>query len=548
VGCDNGLAGIIELVIGFFKSLLGIKKSGVKEDVGSDDKSLVGVQLDWDIVFKVGVEGALPEPGYEVSAVDAVNMVLADDVELDVDLGFVTLTLDGMVAKNWTDSGLAPVDVSFPVRYVYKYRQAGMTMARAGLVQARNNSAVIGKVRLPKGTELDGFVDVASGYFYFNTRFDVDVTLPELIHVEVAYAKAASGVVVGRVDEKTYRARFWIRGIVKIPEVKVEVEEEFDDREPELVEYNAGPIIRTTPRLKHVIKEIVDAMPDLNPSVPNNLMGANPYLLIEVDDKLVQADVYVDVKVNGDRVAVFNAMVPYRRVILPVEYGKKYDLDVKIVVDKAVMPHAIYDPILEIWQSKRHRSGGWNYERRVATVYGNDAGSLNTDLPIGQTSYRLWADRKDRSYTVRIGAGVVGTEKWILRGSLKRDGDVFVLRDFRVVTKINFSRDPRIEVDKYAEAWDVVSLSDNAKFKAVFYGVRKDWTVQGPVTVGGVDDLWIYRVVEFTKENEVLGSVIFDGIPDVDDVKKVRISVEGLVDDGLIWSYAPTLDEIVYEV
>jgi hypothetical protein len=55
-------------------------------------------------------------------------------------------------------------------------------------------------------------------------------------------------------------------------------------------------------------------------------------------------------------------------------------------------------------------------------------------------------------------------------------------------------------------------------------------------------------VVEFTKENEVLGSVIFDGIPDVDDVKKVRISVEGLVDDGLIWSYAPTVDEIVYEV
>jgi hypothetical protein len=168
VGCDNGLAGIIELVIGFFKSLLGIKKSGVKEDVGSDDKSLVGVQLDWDVVLKEGVEGALPEPGYEVSAVDAVNRVLADDVELDVDLGFVTLTLDGVVAKNWTDSGLAPVDVSFPVRYVYKYRQAGMTMARTGVVQARNNSAVIGKIKLPKGTELDGFVD--SGYFYFQYR------------------------------------------------------------------------------------------------------------------------------------------------------------------------------------------------------------------------------------------------------------------------------------------------------------------------------------------------------------------------------------------
>jgi hypothetical protein len=537
--CDSGLAGIIELMIRFFKALRGIKKSGVKEDVGSNDKSLVGVQLYWDVVLKEGVKGALPEPGYEVSVVDAVNRVLADDVELDIDLGFVTLTLDGVVAKNWTDSGLAPVDVSFPVRYVYKYRQAGMTMARTGLVQAKNNSAVIGKIKLSKGTELDGFVD--NGYFYFNTGFDVDVTLPELIHVEVAYAKAASGAAVGRVDEKTYRARFWIRGIVKIPEVKVEVEEEFDDREPELVEYNAGPIIRTTPRLKHVIKEIVDAMPDLNPSVPNNLEGANPYLLIEVNDKLVQADVYVDVKVNGDRVAVFNVMAPYRSVILPVEYGQKYDLDVRIVVDKAIMPHAIYKPILEIWQSKRQRSGGWNYERKVATVYGNDARSLNTDLPIGQTSYRLWSDRKDRSYTVKIGAEVVGIERWVLRGHFRREGNVFVLRDLRVVTSIRTD-------GGVADVWDTVHPDDGARFKAVFYGVRKDWTVQGLVTVGGVDDLWVYKVVEFTKDSGVLGAIIFDGIPDIDDVKKVSIRVDGFIDDGLIWSYAPTVDEIVYEV
>jgi hypothetical protein len=216
-------------------------------------------------------------------------------------------------------------------------------------------------------------------------------------------------------------------------------------------------------------------------------------------------------------------------------------LDVKIVVDKAIMPHAIYRPTLEIWQSTRHRSGGWNYERRVATVYGNDRRSLNTNLPIGQTSYRLWADRKDRSYTVRIGAEVVGVEQWELRGSLKREGKVFVLRDLRVITKIKSG-------DILSDVWDVVSLNDGARFKAVFYGVRKDWTVQGPVTVGGVDDLWIYKVVEFTEKNEVLGSVIFDDIPDIDDVKKVRISVEGLVDDGLIWSYAPTVDEIVYEV
>jgi len=195
VGCDNGLAGIIELVIGFFKALLGIKKSGVKEDVWSDDKSLIGVQLDWDIVLKKGVEGALPEPGYEVSAVDAVNRVLADDVELDVDLGFVKLTLGGLTAMNWKGSSLAPVDVSFPVRYVYKYRQAGMTMARTGLVQAKNSSAVIGKIRLPKGTELDGFVD--SGYFYFNTGFDVEVTLPSLWGIEVAYSKAESRVAIG---------------------------------------------------------------------------------------------------------------------------------------------------------------------------------------------------------------------------------------------------------------------------------------------------------------------------------------------------------------
>jgi hypothetical protein len=386
---------------------------------------------------------------------------------------------------------------------------------------------------------LDGFID--SGYFYFNTGFDVEVTLPSLSDIEVAYSKTESGVAVGHVEEKTYRARFWIRGVVKIPEAKVEVEEEFDDREPEIVEYNAGPIIRTTPRLKHVIKEIVDAIPELKPNVPSNLMGANPYLLIEVDDKLVQADVYVDVKVNGERVAVFNAMTPYRRVIQPVEYGQKYDIDVKIVVDKAIMPHAIYKPILEIWQSRRHRSGGWNYERRVATVYGNDARALNTDLPIGQTSYRLWADRKGRSYTVRIGAEVVGFEKWILRGSLKREGQVFVLRDLKIVTSIKTD-------GGVADVWDIVHLNDGARFKAVFYGVRKDWTVQGPVTVGGVDDLWVYKVFEFTKENEVLGTVIFDDIPDIDDVKKVSISVDGLINDGFTWSYVPTEDKIVYEV
>jgi len=336
-------------------------------------------------------------------------------------------------------------------------------------------------------------------------------------------------------------ARVWIRGVVKIPEEKVEVEDEFDDREPELVEYNAGPIIRTTPRLKHVIKEIVDAIPDIKPNVPSNLEGANPFLHIEVDDKLVQADVYVDVKVNGVRVAVFNAMHPYKRVILPVEYGQKYDLDVKIVVDKAIMPHAIYKPILEIWQSKRHRSGGWEYERKVAVVSGNDVRALNTDLPIGQTGYRLWADKKDRSYTVRIGAEIVGTEKWILRGRLKREGGVFVLRDLRVVTGIK-------TVSGVENVWDVVHPNDGVRFKAVFYGVRKDWTVQGPVTVGGVDDLWVYKAVEFTKENEVLGSVIFNGIPDIDDVKKVEMRVDGLIDDGFIWSFVPTEDEIVYEV
>jgi len=539
VYCDNGLAGIIELLIGFFKALLGIKKSGVKEDVVSDEKSLVGVQLDWDVVLKEGVEGALPEPGYEVSSVDAVNRVLAEDVELDVDLGFVKLTLDGLTAVNWKDSSLVHVDVSFPVRYVYKYRQAGMTMVRTGLVQAKNNDAVIGKVRLPKGTELDGYVD--QGYFYFNTGFDVDVTLPSLTDIEVAYSKSENGFAIGSVKEKTYTARFWIRGVVKIPEEGGVVEEEFDDRIPEIIEYDDKRIIRTTPRVKHVLKEILDAMLDLKPNVPSNLEGANPFLLIEVDDKLVQADVYVDVKVNGDRVAVFNAMVPYRRVILPVGFGKKYDLDVKIVVDKAVMPHAIYKPILDIWQSKRHRSGGWEYERKVAFVSGNDSRASNTDLPIGQTSYRLWVDREGRSYTVRIGAEVVGVEHWELRGSLKREGNVFVLRDLRVITKIRSG-------DIFADVWDVVGLGDGARFKAVFYGVRKDWTVQGPVTVDGVDDLWVYKVVEFTKENEVLGAVIFDGIPDIDDVKKVRISVEGLVDDGFVWSYAPTKDAIVYEV
>jgi hypothetical protein len=538
VYCDNGLARIIELVVRFFKALLGIKKSEVKEDAWSDEKSLVGVQLYWDVVLKEGVEYALTKPGYEVPVVDAVDKVLSEDVELDVDLGFVKLNLEGLTAVNWKGSSLAPVDVSFPVRYVYKYRQAGMTMARTGFVQAKNNGVIIGKVKLPKGTELDGYVD--RGYFYFNTRFDVEVTLPELIHVEVAYAKAPSGVVIGRVDEKTYRARFWIRGVVKIPEAKVEVEEEFDNREPEVIEYSAGSIIRTTPRLKHVIKEIVGAIPDLKPNVPSNLEGANPFLLIGVDDKLVQADVYVDVKVNGDRVAVFNAMVPYRRVIHPVVYGQKYDLDVKIVVDKAIMPHAIYKPTIEIWQVKL-TPWGWNYERRVAIVSGNDSRALNTDLPIGQISYRLWADRKDRSYTIRIGAEVVGTEKWILRGSLKREGRVFVLRDLKIVTSI------KTDVG-VPDVWDIVHLNDGAKFKAVFYGVRKDWTVQGPVTVGGVDDLWVYKVVEFTKENEVLGTVIFDDIPDIDDVKKVRISVDGLIDDGFTWSYAPTEDGIVYEV
>jgi hypothetical protein len=532
------LAGIIELLIGFFKALLGIKKSGVKEYAGSDDKSLVGVQLDWDVVLKEGVEGALPEPGYEVSSVDAVNKVLADDVELDVDLGFVKLTLDGLAAVNWKGSSLVPVDASFPVRYVYKYRQAGMTMARTGLVQAKNNDTIVGKVRLPKGTELDGYVD--RGYFYFNTGVDVEVTLPALSNIEVAYAKTVSGFAIGRVKEKTYTARFWIRGVVKIPEKKVEVEEDVDDREAEVIEYSAYPLIRTTPRLKHVIKEIVDAIPDLKPNVPNNLEGANPFLLIEVDDKLVQDDVCVDVKVNGVRVAVFNAMTPYRRVIQPVEYGQKYDIDVKIVVDKTMLPHAIYKPILEISQSKRTR-WGWNYERKVAIVSGNDSRSLNTVLPIGQTSYRLWADRKDRSYTVRIGAEIVGTERWTLKGSLKREGRVFVLRDLRIVTGIKTESGA-------TDVWDIVHLNDGARFRAVFYGVRKDWTVQGPVTVDGVDDLWVYKVVEFTQENEVLGAVIFDNIPDIDDVKKVRISVDGLIDDGFIWSYSPTDDEIVYEV
>jgi hypothetical protein len=116
-----------------------------------------------------------------------------------------------------------------------------------------------------------------------------------------------------------------------------------------------------------------------------------------------------------------------------------------------------------------------------------------------------------------------------------------VLRDLKIVTSIKTD-------GGVADVWDTVHLNDGARFKAVFYGVRKDWTVQGPVTVDGVDDLWVYKVFEFTKENEVLGTVIFDDIPDIDDVKKVSIRVDGLIDDGFTWSYAPTEDEIVYEV
>jgi hypothetical protein len=405
-------------------------------------------------------------------------------------------------------------------------------------VLGSNADTLLVSVFFPKGYKLSGMTDME--YFYAKHPIEFTVKLPALDNLHIAYKHSETGNAIGYVGEKTYKVTAWLVGTAKIPQKEEEKKDEDKDTRPPLIIYqNDLPLIRTSPRIKDVINEIVEVSKSLNPNVPTNLSGANPYLLIEIDDTLVQTDVYVAVKVNGDYIAVFNSMIPYRRVVVSAEFGKEYDIDVTLVVDKAVMPHAIYNPTLEIQQSKLS-AWGWEYERHVASVRGNYGDVLLKGLPIGHIGYKLTVDRENRSYVARIGATHVGREEWVIRGKMFRYENSFILNEFRVIS--------RVEGKRVSE--DHVPLEERIKLKAIFYGEKTDWTIQGPVTVDGLENLWIYKAVEFYSDKST--ALVFDNIPNVEGVKKVKIEAVGLLyeKDGrdYIWSDVPTVDEVVYTV
>jgi hypothetical protein len=105
----------------------------------------------------------------------------------------------------------------------------------------------------------------------------------------------------------------------------------------------------------------------------------------------------------------------------------------------------------------------------------------------------------------------------------------------------------RVEGKRVSE--DHVPPEERIKLKAIFYGEKTDWTVQGPVTVDGMENLWVYKVVEFYNDST---AVLFENIPNPEGVKKVKIEAVGLLyeKDGrdYIWSNAPTIDEVVYTI
>jgi hypothetical protein len=97
-----------------------------------------------------------------------------------------------------------------------------------------------------------------------------------------------------------------------------------------------------------------------------------------------------------------------------------------------------------------------------------------------------------------------------------------------------------------------IPTDEKILLKAIFYGVKTDWSVQGLATVDGVKDLWVYKVVEFTyNEFDEINVVarVFTDVPSPSYVRKVKVEPVGLVDDsGFIWSYASYDDAIKYRV
>jgi hypothetical protein len=516
-----------------------IKKIFGKKEEKKDEYMEPRVEFYWDVVLKEGTgtpQRELPANSYEVE-IDGSTQSLAKDTHLNIDLGFIELRRkeDGLPAVEWGETGLRQLKLSYEADVEFTYGDNGVVKKK---VLGSNADALLVSVFFPKGYKLSGMTDM--GYFYAKHPIEFTVKLPALDNLHIAYKYSETGNAIGYVGEKTYKVTAWLIGTAKIPQKEEGKKDEDKDTRPPLIIYQHDlPLIRTSPRIKDVINEIVEVSKSLNPNVPTNLSGANPYLLIEIDDALVQTDVYVAVKVNGNYVAVFNSMIPYRRVITPIEFGKEYDIDVTFVVDKAVMPHAIYNPTLEIQQSKLS-AWGWEYERHVASVRGNYGDALLKGLPIGHIGYRLVVDRENRSYVARIGALDVGREEWILRGKMLRYENSFILNEFRVIS--------RVEGKRVSE--DLVSPEERIKLKAIFYGEKTDWTVQGPVTIDGLENLWVYKDVEFYSDKST--AFIFEDIPNAEGVKKVKIEAVGLLyeKDGRnhTWSYAPTIDEVVYTI
>jgi hypothetical protein len=514
-----------------------LKKIFGKKEEKKEEYKEPRVELYWDVVLKEGTgapQKELPANSYEVE-IDGSTKSLAKDTHLSIDLGFVKLHRkeDGLAAVEWGETGLRQLKLSYEAEVEFTYGYDGVVKKK---VLGSNADALLVSVFLPKGYKLSGMTDME--YFYAKHPIDFTVKLPALDNLRIAYRQSKTGEAIGYVGEKTYNVTAWLVGTAKIPQKVEEKKDDKDTRPPEIIYRYDFPLIRTAPRIKDIINEIVEVSKSLNPHIPTHLSGANPYLLIEIDDVLVQTDVYVAVKVNGDYVAVFNSMIPYRRVMVPVEFGKEYNIEVTFAVDKGIMSHAIYSPTLEIHQSKLS-AFGWEYERHVASVRGTYGDVLLRGLPIGHTGYKLVVDRENRSYGVRIGATDIGREEWVIRGKMFRYKDSFILNDLRVVS--------RIEGKRVSE--DHVPPEERIKLKAIFYGEKTDWTVQGPVTVDGMENLWVYKVVEFYNDST---AVLFENIPNPEGVKKVKIEAVGLLyeKDGrdYIWSNAPTIDEVVYTI
>ena len=523
------MASIVDLVVKVLRAILGLSNSGSQTNI---DKDTPRVKLRWDIVLKEGTGTAQKElspNSYDISKfVNPLSRTLSESIYLDIDLGFLKLVReDGGAAVDWVDSSLRPVDLEFSAKVKYeliKLDLAGGEYKHSVTthVRGRNAEALKPSILLPKGLKLDGLLD--GNYLYVNTPIEFEVEIQEIDGIEMAYRYSPSGRAIGYVEKTTYKVKAFLTGVVRMPSAEKSVVEDVDSREPVVIDTGLRQLIRTSPGVGLWLDDIKRAYSSLLVKKDEEKEEADgekktlpPFIRFELGEGMRRVGVVVAITVNGEPVAFFDSISSRSWETIPIEFGKKYDVQVYVAIEPYVLPPALWDLNMKITQVKR--SGiGWVYERDYAFVRGALKEQIDTQTPIGILAHRIVVDRPERGYVVLIDADY-GYEELVVSGKVEYGEKYVEVEDL----------DVRSRIEGRGDTETALTPSDFVEIAVTCYGEKvSDEQIHGPAD----EFLWFVGGAVITYP--LLRNV---RIETHGAVKKVKVEMKAVKDkDGNFWS------------